>query len=374
MSRRLFLLFAFTLLMPTAVGALEMPSDRLVFYWAVGCPRCDEAKPFVAELERKYPDLEIERVDVRGDDSGRARFFSEVKKLGLQGAGVPLFVVGNHAVVGFRAGVSERRIEALFGPQGAAGSPSISGPVDLPLLGEVDPSNMSLPVFTVTIGFLDGLNPCAMYVLLVMLGILLHVRSRLRLLLFGGTFILMSGLVYFMFMVAWTLLFQVAGFSETLTRVLGVALVVMAVFNLKDLVWFRAGVSLSIPDEAKPGLFRRIRAVADRTRLSAALVGIAALAFVVNLVELGCTIGLPAVYTRILALRADLGGVERYAYLALYNLAYILPLATILVVYALTLHRLTLNEAGARILKGLSGVLLLIFGILFIFAPRILSG
>lgn len=127
-----------------------------------------------------------------------------------------------------------------------------------------------------------------------------------------------------------------------------------------------------IPDKAKPGLYRRMRGISRSASLPAAFAGIAVLAFVVNLIELGCTLGLPAIYTRILTLRTDLSTATRYGYLVLYNLAYVVPLALIVVVYAATLHRITLGERGAKVLKGVSGVLLVAFGALFLVAPDVL--
>jgi hypothetical protein len=123
-----------------------------------------------------------------------------------------------------------------------------------------------------------------------------------------------------------------------------------------------------IPEQAKPGLYRRMRGIAKSTSLAAAFAGIAVLALLVNLIELGCTLGLPAIYTRILRLRGDLSAAARYGYLALYNLAYVVPLALIVILYAVTLYRLTLSERGAKVLKAGSGVLLVAFGLLFIAA------
>jgi hypothetical protein len=230
-----------------------------------------------------------------------------------------------------------------------------------------------MPAFTLLVGLLDGINPCAMWVLLVLLGLLLHVRQRRRLLLFGGVFVLMSGLVYFLFMTVWVGLFRLVGISRLITIGLGIVVLAMGLINLKELVWFKKGPSLTIPDQAKPGLYRRMRGVANAASLPAALLGITFLAFVVNLIELGCTLGLPAVYTRILTLRADLPPSMHYAYLALYNLAYIVPLALIVTVYVATLHRLTLGERGAKVLKAVSGTLLVVFGVVFIVAPGLLG-
>jgi thiol-disulfide isomerase/thioredoxin len=359
----------------------DAPAERgaLVFFWGVGCPHCEEAAPLLDELAAEHPELRIERVEVRRDAAGRARFMREVERLGIEAPGVPAFVYGDAYVLGYRGASSAAAVRALVADAGAQqnhdreGSAEPVGLVDLPLVGTIDSQALSLPALTLLIGLVVGINPCAMYVLLVLLSILLSVKQRERLLLFGAVFVIMSGVVYFLFMTVWIGLFQLVGLSRTITIALGVAIAAMGLINLKELVWFKKGVSLVIPERAKPGLFRRMRAIAHAASLPAALAGIVALAFVVNLIELGCTLGLPAIYTRILSLRADVSPAGRYAYLALYNAAYVVPLGLIVGVYAATFRRITLSERGAKVLKAVSGTLLLLFGILFIAAPEVLG-
>jgi thiol-disulfide isomerase/thioredoxin len=359
---------------PDAGRATPPPARAvLTFFWGVGCPHCDEAKPFVAALAREHPDLVVESVEVRRDAAGRERFLRTMQALGAGAAGVPTFVVGSEYVVGFAPGVGEQPIReivqrALRRERASEGSRSI----ELPMLGRVDPAAIPLPLFTLMIGLVDGVNPCAMWVLLVLLGILVHVKSRARLLLFGATFVVASGVVYFVFMTAWTHLFKLVGLSRYITIGLGSVVLLMGLINLKEVFWFKKGVSMMIPEKAKPGLYRRMRGIAKSASLPAAFAGIAVLALLVNLIELGCTLGLPAIYTRILTLRTDLSAAAHFGYLALYNVAYVVPLALIVVVYAATFHRLALSERGAKVLKGVSGVLLVTFGLLFVVAPDVL--
>lgn len=351
---------------------------ELVFFWGVGCPHCEEAKPFVDALERERPDLRVVRVESRKDAEGRRRFVDTMNGLGASAVGVPTFVVGERYVTGFVKGESEAPIRALVETrlrelEGRPNEAGGDGLVRLPLLGEVDPKSVSLPWLTLVVGLADGVNPCAMWVLVVLLGILMHVRETKRMLLYAGTFVVMSGLVYFVFMVAWSTLFELLGFSRVATTVLGVGLLGMGLVNLKDVVWFKKGVSLVIPESQKPGLFRRMRAIAGSSSTPAAIAGIVALAFVVNLVELGCTLGLPAVYTRILSLRGLSRGV-RYGYIALYNLAYVVPLVVVVLGFVALRKRVTMTEKAARVLKGVSGTLLVVFGALFLVAPELLAG
>lgn len=348
---------------------------HLVFFWGVGCPHCEQAKPYLDQLLLDYPTLRIERVEVRQDRAGAKRFALEMKRLGISAASVPAFVVGARVEVGFDPDVTPQALrthvaDALMGKTEVTVAPRF---VRLPLVGNVDPSAVSLPAFTVLVGLVDGINPCAMWVLLVLLSILVHVKSRRRIALFGGTFVVMSGVVYFLFMTAWVNLFALVGFSRVITIVLGTIVLVMGVINLKEVIWFKQGVSLTIPETAKPKLYRRMRSISGAASLPAAFLGIAALAFFVNLIELGCTLGLPAIYTRVLTLHEGLSPLGRYGYLALYNVAYVVPLALIVAAYALTLHRMTLSKRGAKALKAVSGTLLVLFGLLFILAPDVLS-
>jgi hypothetical protein len=359
---------------PTAVetaGASE-GRPRLLVFWGIGCRHCEEARPFVDALAAAHPSVDVTWVEIRRDPAGRKRFLAEARRLGVEAAGTPMFVIGDVAIVGFRRGVTEAELQrAIEDTRAGRGAPAPSRFVELPLFGRIDTATHSLVPFTVLVGLADGINPCAFYVLVALLGILLHVRSRRRLVLYGGVFVVMSGVVYFLFMTAWLGLFMRVGISRWLTLALGAVLVIMGLINLKEIFWFKKGVSLVIPEKAKPGLFRRMRAIANAASLPAALAGITVLAFVVNLVELGCTLGLPAVYTRVLSLHRELSTGARYGYLILYNVVYVVPLAIVVAVYVLTLRRLTLSERGAKVLKTLSGLLLVGFGAIFLFAARV---
>lgn len=341
---------------------------RLLFFWGVGCPHCDAARPFVDRIERAHSELRVERVEVRRSRDGARRFVTAMRAADIEVPGIPAFVLGREAVLGYRGRDTERAVERLLAGLGAREV----GTIDLPLVGTIAPSRLPLLELTLLVGFVDGFNPCAIWVLLVLLGILLRVRSRRLLLIYGGTFVVASGVVYFAFMSAWAALFGLVGLSRFVSVLLGIAVMAMGAINLKEVIWFRQGPSLVIPDRVKPRLFRRMRGVAEAARVPTALGGIIALAFVVNLVELGCTLGLPAVYTRVLSLR-EISGAARVGYLALYNVAYVVPLAVVLAAYGLTLHRFALGESGAKVLKAVSGLVLVLLGAVLVAAPELLG-
>jgi len=344
-----------------AMGASERPVD-IEMFTRPGCPHCAEAEHFLAALGREHPELRIVRRDVVADREALDRLHALATARGRTALGVPAFVVGGELVVGFTGpDTTGREIRRLLGQA----VPSDDEGVAVPLLGHVTERELGLPLFTVVLGLLDGFNPCAMWVLLFVLSLLVNLRDRGKMLAIGGTFIAVSGVVYFTFMAAWLNVFLVLGHSRLVESLLGVVAFCIGALNVKDFAAFGHGPSLSIPEAAKPGIYARVRQIVYAERLLPALTGAVVLAALVNLVELLCTAGLPALYTHALARRA-LPRWQHYAYLGVYNLFYMLDDAIVLATAVVTLERYKLGERGGRWLKLLSGVVMMMLGILLL--------
>lgn len=244
--------------------------------------------------------------------------------------------------------------------------------LELPVVGEVDASTMSLPALTVILAGIDSFNPCAFFVLFFLLSLLIHSGSRTRMLLIGGTFILMSGVVYFLFMSAWLNIFLILGTRAVITVAAGLVAVLVSIVNIKDFFFFKKGVSLTISDEAKSKLLDRMRHLLKSTSVFSALAATTVLAVAANSYELLCTAGFPMVYTRALTLKR-LTSIEYYAYIGLYNAVYVIPLMTIMVVFVLTLGSRKLTEWQGRELKLLSGMMMLGLGLALLIRPALLT-
>jgi hypothetical protein len=242
----------------------------------------------------------------------------------------------------------------------------------VPWIGKLDASELSLPLITVVIAGLDSFNPCAFFVLFSLLGLLIHARSRSKMFIVGAIFVFLSGFIYFIFMAAWLNLFLFMGQVQIITIIAGLVAVLIAAINIKDFFRYKQGVSLTIPDNAKPKLFDRMRRLISSTSLVSIIIGTTALAIAANSYELLCTAGFPMVFTRILTLK-DLSSVSYYSYLVLYNIVYVIPLAAIVLIFTITLGKKKLSEWEGRILKLVSGVMMLGLGIILLVDPTILS-
>jgi hypothetical protein len=327
------------------------------------------ARMFLGRLAAREPDLRIELRDV-SDGEALADLERISRERHVARPGVPTFEVCGEVVIGWdRPETTGALIEDLA--RGRVRSATEQLRVRLPVLGEVSPTELGLPLFTLALGLVDGFNPCAMWVLLFLLSLLVNVRSRARILLVAGSFVLVSGLVYFAFMATWLNVFLFVGYSRTLQMVLGIAAALIGLVHVKDSFALHRGVSLSIPESAKTGLYQRMGAIVRAENLPAALAGIVVLAALVNFVELLCTAGLPALYTQILTFY-PMGDAQYYGYLLLYNLAYVLDDGLMVAIAVVTLGKRRLQEREGRWLKLLSGTVILAIGGLMIAAPELL--
>lgn len=345
----------------TASAAFGAAPDIEVFT-REDCPRCADAKRFLAGLARERPSLRVEEHDVAKEPAALARLRELARARGIGPVAVPTFLVGDDVVVGFESAATTGRV--LLEALDRSGPP----PLVVPVFGRLDAERLGLPLFTVALGLVDGFNPCAMWVLLFVLSLLVNLHDRARMALIGGTFVAISGIVYFAFMAAWLELLRYVGVSRGVQVLLGGTATLVGAVNVKDFVAYGRGVSLSIPSEAKPAIYARARRILSAENLPGALAATIVLALLVNFVELLCTAGLPAVFTRILTLR-ELPSSQYYAYLALYNVAYVFDDALMLGVAVVTLSHRKLQERSGRWLKLLSGIVLLVLGALLLLEP-----
>ena len=352
------------------VRAGEPAADLVVFVRA-GCPHCEAAKQFLEEFQRERPSLRIAIYDVAEDSAARQRLATLAGERGTAKIGVPAFLIGTELIIGFLTADTtgtEIRNRIDQHSQSTAATQTVES-IQTRWFGELRVKDLGLPLFTIVIGLADGFNPCSMWVLLFMLSLLANLANRTKMLLIGGTFVAVEGLAYFAFMAAWLNLFLLIGISRITELTLGSIGVLAGLVNIKDFLAFRRGISLGIPDAAKPGLYERIRRILQAENIVAALVGTVLFAVLVQAVELLCTAGLPALYTRILTMH-QLDRWDYYGYLVLYNIVYMLDDVVVLAIGVITISHYKLQEREGRWLKLISGLVMAGLGMVLLLRPE----
>lgn len=377
---------------PASAGAAAA-RQRVEVFVREGCPHCAKAEVFLEGLARQRPDLQIVIRDVVKEPAAMQRLQDVARDQGGSVARVPAFFVGGQLIFGFSEEASTGKLVmmALQGVKPAAGAASGAaealscaaqeestckaevppdavdpGAFEVSMFGRtISLDDVGLPAFTVAMGLLDGLNPCSMWVLILMISLLATLNDRKRMLAIAGTFVLVEGIAYFVFMAAWLNLFLLIGLSRASQLVIAAIAIAAGLINMKDFVMPGRGPSLSISDKSKPGIYARMRDILRAKSLPAAIVGVIVLALLVQVVEFLCTSGFPALFTRILTLR-QLDTASYYGYLLLYNLAYMFDDVVVLAIGVTTLSHRRLQDKEGRWLKLLSGLVMVALGLYLI--------
>jgi cytochrome c biogenesis protein CcdA len=248
----------------------------------------------------------------------------------------------------------------------------------LPFFGAIR-TDHSLPVLTLLLGVADGFNPCAFFILTFLLATMLYAASeqmskaekRRRILLVGIIFVLISALIYFLFIGLWLNVFHFFDTNIWLTLIAGAVAIFAGVINVKDYFFFQRGFSCTLPKTEKLKFTDRVDRLKFVRSWQGLLVGTIIVAITVNLYELLCTIGLPIVYLRILTLH-ELSYWVYYSYIAAYCVIYVIPLIVIVLLFAYTLGGSEFSVHNVKRLKLASGVMILFLGLALIFSPRVL--
>jgi thiol-disulfide isomerase/thioredoxin len=342
-----------------------------------GCPHCIEAKKFLPTLAKKYPQLHIIVHSIDQSPSAKKELIERSKKAGVWPPGVPTFIFADKVHVGFNSAEhTGPELIALINEEvtskiGSSTQSTQTG-IESEVLGNITIDRFGLPLFTFAIGLLDGFNPCAMWVLLFLLSLLVHLHDRKKMVIIAGTFVLVSGLVYYLFIAAWLNLFMFIGTSLTLMRLLGGVALLIASINIKEFFSEQATFSLSIPEAAKPGLYSRIRKIINAHSLRLSVLGVIVLAILVNFIELLCTAGFPALYIGILT-QQELSTSVYYGYIGLYIFGYILDDTIMVTLAVMALSSQKLSMAAGQRLKLLSGSVMFILGLVMLLRPSWLS-
>ena len=412
------------------------PIVTLWFFWSKSCPHCQHAHPFIVDLPNQLPWLELKALELNTAPENTELYMNLASSIGEQAMYVPAFIYCGHMEAGYddhdTTGAAlkedleacyERAVQELAAANpadepldatatitdseaittapaagdSAAAEADVASPggdtaaetiaaepvaagndtqraqtINVPLVGTISVGSLSLPALTLLIAAVDSINPCAIFVLMFLLSLMVHAQSRTRMLIIGIVFVFFSGLIYFIFMAAWLNVFMWIGEIQLITVIAGLVAMAIAIINIKDFFFYKQGVSLSIPDSAKPGLYARTRNLVQAGSLGAMVVSTALLAIAANSYELLCTAGFPMVYTRILTM-SDLSTAAYYAYLVAYNVIYVIPLLVIVIAFSLFLGSRKLGEAEGRALKLVSGMMMLMLGFVLVFAPSALN-
>jgi glutaredoxin len=303
-------------LQPTSSLAWQH-DGRLHVFVHPDCPHCHNAIEFL----KAQRGIEFVLHDVSTSaNEALLRTVADQHGIPQEVLGVPLFVRGSRFLIGFEsAETTGRKLLALAGDDTAIARPAAESlRFSVPLIGEIDPSRYSLLALTALMGLSDGFNPCAMWVLVYLISLIAGIQDQRKIWWLVGTFVLASGILYFLFMTAWLNTFLIIGYIRPLTQVVALAAIGFGADHLFELAVKRGVIVCELGDaEQRQRTMKWVRDLVAAPVGLGSLALVTGLAFTVNAIEFICSAALPAIYTHMLAL-TDLSTGQYYGCIALY--------------------------------------------------------
>jgi thiol-disulfide isomerase/thioredoxin len=387
---RKLLLGALALLAVVTIAMVPTKAVRetnLYFFYSQGCLTCAAEEVYLDELEASDENLVIHRYEIAFDKENQAMVKEIEKVLGIRIRSTPTLLVGRKTIVGFTKGNTENDIEAaikyfrdnnvrdvvgeLLGivepGQGVDIDPD-NAIITLPFFGEINAKTVSVPLLGIVLGALDGFNPCAMWVLLLLISMLFHLEESWKKWFLGGLFLATSGIMYFMFMLAWlnvTLLFGTISYIRLLIAAIAL---IGGIANIRKYIITPPGCEV-VDDRQRKKIAQRVKQIFNQPVFVLASIGVVVLAISVNLVELICSAGLPVIYTQVLSLQ-NLSGVEYILYLLLYLFFFMLDDVIIFVIAMKTAQLSGISTKYSRWAHLIGGILMIVLGLLMALKPE----
>ncbi len=413
---KIFLLTILFFVFPLSVNAQERIVNIHLFY-GDGCPHCAAEEEFLVEYLKDKPNVKLYTYEVWGSTKNQ-RLMTEVQKqMGNSGSGVPYTIIGKRTIIGYADGITDETIKKYVdfylneeneyrdyageitgvsekedivdetskdeknnkintASQNEENSykNSADEEVDVPLLGKVNARNVSLPLLAVVLGFVDGFNPCAMWILIFLITMLFNMKNRKKMWILGLTFILTSGIVYLLFMLTWLNLATFISKISFIRLLIALVAIVVGIINLSKYI-----TSINKKDEGcdvvdkkeRKKIMNKIISITNQKKFIFALAGIIVLAASVNIVELMCSIGLPLIFTQILAMN-DLSTFSYFIYMLIYILFFLLDDIAIFAISMVTLKVTGFSTKYTKYSHLIGGIILIIIGILMIIKPELL--
>lgn len=403
MKKIIYTLILFLMFIPS-ISAKENEVN-IYFFHSNTCQHCKEEIKLLNELDEYYDNINIYKYEISNDNN--SVLLSNIGTLlDVKITGVPFTIIGNKYFVGYSSENSKKTfistikyfstysytdvVGKYIKENNFSNSEEITLPTDgitpdispeeynknyanytfnLPIIGQVDTSKLTLPLTTIVIGLVDGFNPCAMWILLFLITMLVGLNDRKKMFILGLSFILTSGVVYFLIMLLWLDLSKLLINVSYIRIIIGLTGIIIGSINLLKGLKKEKGCTI-VEDKKRNKIITKIRSFTKEKNMFLCILGVVTLGVSVNVIELACSLGLPLIYTEILSL-ANITKLESIIYLIIYIFFFLIDDIIVFIIAMFTLKVTGLSNKYSKLSKILGGVILILLGVLLIFFPGI---
>ena len=385
-------LVSFILLFLLFIPNVEAKDVNLYLFYGDGCPHCAREEDYLNELKEDYPFVNLIKYETWYNEEN-ANLLSRVKNnLNINNSYVPFTVIGNLGLTGFNDNTKmqiESQIKYCYKndcPDIVSETCSGEDVIDekeencedettqfkVPVLGNIDAKKVSLPIVAIIMGFVDGFNPCAMWILIFLISFLITKKDYKKMLILGSTFLITSALIYLFFMMSWLTIVIEINKIVILRNIIAVIACIAGIYNLiKFNEERKKNVGCSVTDNKKRSvIIERIKRYVLENNLAISMIGIMLLAISVNFIELACSAGLPLVFTQILSIN-NLSNIEYFMYVLIYVFFFLIDDLIIFLIAVKTSKVTGISNKYTKYSHLIGGLIMLIIGILLLVKPEI---
>ena len=369
---------------------------RLYLFHGDGCPHCAEELKFLDTIQDNYPNLEIVKYEVWYNDENAELLKKVEDAFDIKKSGVPTTVIGDTVIMGFSSNTEAKIERAIQFYHNHTYHDVVSKIMDgtftkedieeynefekeeeqsdddmtmsVPIIGNVNLKNVSLMTASVVIGLIDGFNPCAMWILLFLISVLIGMKDRKRMWILGLIFLITSALVYMFIMLSWISIAVKITTIVWVRNIIAVIALIGAIVNLRSFFTSHDSGCEVVDDKKRKTIFKKIRKFTSEKSFLLAILGVMGLAISVNLVELACSAGLPLVFTELLVLN-NTPSVMKFLYTILYIVFFLLDDLIVFFIAMFTMKVTGISTKYNKYSHLLGGIVMLIIGILLLVKP-----
>lgn len=392
----LTILLSFILITPRNIEAKENNFVNIYVFYNADCLECKKELTYLEDtFTVKYGNkVNIYKYEIYYDEINEEKFnYIRTNIIEIEGNSVPYTIIGNTTFSGYNDTI-RIEIEKAFnyylkntfndkvgtylgveipdfedGMEDNVYTPNYEE-IELPIIGKINIKEVSLPIISIILGLIDGFNPCAMWVLLFLISMLLNMKDRKKMWILGITFLVVSALVYLLMMIFWLNIVISVSTIIWVRLLIGLVAVIGGSYNLYKCYKNRKNEGCTIVDKTKrKRIFDRIKVItSENTNFILALLLMALLAISVNVVELACSAGLPLIFTHIIAMNNDVF-ILNVLYFGLYILFFLIDDLIVFFIAMTTLKITGISTKYGKISQLIGGTILILIGLLLIFKP-----
>lgn len=396
MKKIISFIIIFLFIFPLGVFA-EDRDITLYLYFGDGCPHCEAEMKYLNKIEKKYPNLKIVKKEVWYDENNSLELQKINEIFSIDSIGVPTNLIGETIIRGYSEGTGNKieraikyysntdneYIDAVDGiindnytyeekeNSFAEEEKKLDGEVtvDVPVAGNINLKNVSLTTAAVIIGLIDGFNPCAMWVLLFLISILIGMKNKKRMWALGIAFLVTSALVYMCIMLAWISIAVKITTIIWIRNIIAIVALIGGIINLRSFFTHQDSGCEVVDDKKRKTIFKKIKKFTNEKSFLLALIGVIGLAISVNIVELACSAGLPLVFTELLAIN-NVNLFMKIMYTILYIIFFLIDDLIVFFIAMFTMKITGISTKYNKYSHLLGGIVMFIIGILLIFKPE----